>query len=216
MAHRIQQTLGLDIGTYSVKYAEVTHTKSETILSQAGFKTVDGNASAAIKELFKSLSLPPKSVRVSLSGSSLLVRRLTLPLMTKAELKGAIRFEAEKHIPFPIDDCVLDTQILSQNAAQKNVNVLLAAAKKEAVQERLKLLADLGLRPEAIDVDILCLFNVFDVFRGTETAAPKLYGLVNLGHQTTSILIIKEGAPFFVREISSAGRQPHERRRCNP
>jgi len=122
--------------------------------------------------------------------------------MTPSELKGAIRFEAEGHIPFPIDDCILYSQILNQ-PDKKSMNVMLAAVKKDFVEARLKLLADLDIHPELIDMDIFCLVNVFEILN--DSVGDASYGLLNIGHQLSSFAILQNRSPFFVREISFGG-----------
>lgn len=207
MTSQIRETLGLDIGTYSIKCVQMALSKGGDRLMQSKVVPIEGAVENTLKEILKSLALNRKNVRISLSGPSLLIRRIMLPVMTKNELRSAIRFEAEKHIPFPINDCILDCQILSQNAGQKNMTVLLVAAKRDFIQDRLKMMTDLGLETELIDVDIFSLYNTFEKYRDTAVTLPKTYGLLNIGHTTSSLLIIREGSPFFVREISSGGFQ---------
>ncbi len=207
MSARIQHNIGLDIGSYSVKGVQMTFNKADSQVTHSNIVAVQGNLLNAVKELMKSFPAPAKNVRISLTGPSLLIRRISLPTMTKNELKSAIRFEAEKHIPFPINDCILDSQILSQKSGQKEMSVLLVAAKRDFIQERLKLLSDAGLEADLIDVDIFSLYNAFEKFRDSALNLPKTYGLLNIGHQTSSLLIMREGTPFFVREISSGGSQ---------
>jgi type IV pilus assembly protein PilM len=140
---------------------------------------------------------------VVLSGSSLLVRCVQMPVMTQSELKSAIRFEAENHIAFPIDDCVLDFQILNQDPEKKVMNVLLVAAKRDFLQERLRMLFDLEIRPEVIDVDTFALVNAFEALN--VQPQEKTFGLINIGHRVTSLAILRDGLPLFVREIPIGG-----------
>ena len=112
MSSKSGSTIGLDIGSYSVKYVEMSHDKQGIQLHQAKLVTVPNPSAESLKALLRTLMppVPPvvKRVRISMSGQSLLIRRIKLPLMTPVELKGAIRYEAESHIPFPVDDCLLD------------------------------------------------------------------------------------------------------------
>ena len=201
--------IGLDIGSYSVKCVELTRVKEKSkdkfVLNQAALLPLGSQSSDDLTTILKPLAgLIQKGknhVRIVLSGSSLLVRCIQLPVMTQGELKGAIRFEAENHIAFPIDDCILDFQIVNQNAEKKIMNVLLVAAKRDYVQEKLRMLMDLQIYPEIIDVDTFSLVNAFEVLETGAGPDEKTRALLNIGHRVTSLAILHEKLPLFVREI---------------
>lgn len=201
---KIQSAIGLDIGSYSIKCVELTRSDGQIRLDRVSILPADRSTPAAFSKALR-LTLDPwigqgKRVRISVSGgASLIIRRVTLPAMTPAELKGAIRFEAESHIPFPIDDCQLDFQILNHSEDKKQMNVLLVAAKKDFIAERLKWLADAGMPLEIIDLDIFCLVNAFEALGDVPPDAS--FGLLNVGHKVSSFAIIQNKLPFFVREI---------------
>ncbi len=71
------------------------------------------------------------------------------------------------------------------------------------MEDRLKILADLGVVPEIVDVDMFCLLNSFEALGDDQ--GQSVYGLLNIGHQMTSFAIIQNKVPFFVREISMGG-----------
>jgi len=199
--------VGLDIGNHSVKFVEMTVSKGKVTLRQALLRPLESQAAVEnitpiIKPLLENIKAASEHVRLVLSGSSLLCRCVQMPLMTQNELKGAIRFEAENHIAFPIDDCILDFQILNQVSEKKTMNVLLVAAKRDFIQERVRQLTDLEIRPEAIDVDTFCLVNAHEALGETQE---KPFGLLNVGHRVTSFAIMKGGLPLFVREIPLGG-----------
>ena len=138
--------VGLDIGNYSMKCVELSRSDGGIRLDRVSIFPIDrgsaSNLSRALKIILDPFLAQNKRIRVSVSGgSSLIIRRVTLPAMTLAELKGAIRFEAESHIPFPIDDCQIDYQILNHSEDRKQMNILLVAAKKDFIKERIKGLA---------------------------------------------------------------------------
>jgi type IV pilus assembly protein PilM len=181
----------------------MTRTKDKIVLNQVsvallGDQSPD-NLISLLKPFLPVIAASPGHVRVVLSGSSLLVRCVQMPPMTQTELKSAIRFEAENHIAFPIDDCVLDFKILNQDPEKKVMNVLLVAAKRDFIQERLRMLFDLDIHPEVIDVDTFALVNAYEALNAQ--APEKIFGLLNIGHRVTSLAIIKDGLPLFVREL---------------
>ena len=201
---KAQPVTGLDIGSYSVKCVEV-------VLMDAGIQlrravTVPVGQESDLKGILKNLELKPADhVRVALSGPSVITRFISMPILSPKELQSAIRFEAENHIPFPIDDCVLDYQVLKQEAATRQIKIMLVAAKREYVESRYKLLSDSGIHPEVIDLDVFCLVNAFEILNpeGPETS----YGLLNVGHQVSSLAIVHEGLAAFAREIPQGGLQ---------
>jgi type IV pilus assembly protein PilM len=199
--------VGLDIGTHTVKCVQMTHDEQSIKLHRVSILPVTGSSKEAVMKtlplLFETSQPLPKNIRISVKGSSLLMRRIQLPMMTPAELKSAIRFEAEGQIPFSIEDCILDFQILDKDAEKKIMHVLLVAAKKDYIEDRLGLLKNLGVKPEVIDVDIFCLVNAFEMLNNDEQN--KTYGLLNIGHEVSSFAIIHEKLPFFVREIPLGG-----------
>ncbi len=209
MKQKTVLTIGLDIGSYSVKYVEMSHDREGITLRQAKLLPLAAPSTENLKVLLQTL-IPPSMaatarLRISISGQSLLIRRIKLPVMTRADLKGAIRYEAENHIPFPVDDCVLDFQILNRLAEEKMMNVLLVAAKRDFIQERLKILEAAKWRPELIDVDIFCLLNSFETLNHEEDH--KVYGLLNIGHQASPFAIVHDKIPYFMREIPLGGLQ---------
>jgi type IV pilus assembly protein PilM len=196
--------VGLDIGSYSIKHVEVEIEDSKTRLIRVSVLPISdastGTAAKALALLVDKNPLVNKRVRIAVSGGgSLLIRRIQLPNMTRSELAGAIRFEAESHIPFPIDECEVDFQILGQTEDKKSIHVMLVAAKKELINERLKLAAAVNCVPEIIDVDIFCLINAYEVLG--QAGAENMFGLLNIGHLTSSFAIVRNHQPFFVREI---------------
>jgi type IV pilus assembly protein PilM len=201
-------SFGLDIGSYAVKCVEITHGGQAVELHRVVILPLPDNSPDSLKKNLRvfldGLPVPPKKVRIAVSGPNVLTRRISLPSMTAAELKGAIRFEAERHIPFSIDECVLDSQILNSSPDKKTMNVMLVAAKKDLVLQRVKLLEELGLYPDMIDVDIFCLMNAFEGLSAGDMET-KTVGILNIGHRTSSFAILQDKQPFFVREIPLGG-----------
>ena len=204
--------IGIDIGSYSVKCVEITHSKGVIELQRAAIYPVSqaSTQAAALKTFFETSSTPAgrraslsQSVRISMAGPSVVIRRITLPIMTHSDLKGAIHFEAENHLPYAVEECALDFQILNQVPNQTMMNVLLVAAKRDFIQERLDMLSQANVQPEIIDLDVFCLSNAFEML--SPAAENRIYGLLNIGHQMSSFTVVQDKLPFFAREISYGG-----------
>ena len=199
---KTETIVGLDIGSHSVKCVEVLQSGASIELQRAEILPLTGGLD--IPKALGQLNLSSaRHVRVAISGSSVIIRRISMPLLTPRELEGAIRFEAESHIPFSIEDCLLDYQILKQDSAKKEMSILLVAAKKDLVDARCKLLAEAGIYPEVMDLDIFCLVNAFSTLN--PACEEKSYGLLNIGHKMSAFAIVDDGLPLFVREITTGG-----------
>lgn len=199
--------VGLDIGTNTIKCVVMRASADAPKLEQV--QVVPLSAPSQIDEQLRALfphGLDGGRLRIAVAGPSVLIRRIQLPQMTYAELKNAIRFEAETHIPFPMDECFIDFQILSQKPDEKMMNVLLVAVKRDYVHDRLGHLEDAGLHPEVVDAEILSLMNGFEGLRDASIEAAAGYGLLNIGHRQTSFVIVQAGEPFFTREMPLGGQ----------
>lgn len=206
MARNVIANVGLDIGTSSIKAVELIQSGASYKLRRALAQPITENSPEALAQALKSISetyASSKHLRIGVSGSSLLIRRIEMPHMNPDELRNAIKFEAENHIPFPVDECMLDHHVVQAGGEGKNATLLLIALKKDFIQERIKMLHDLGLKPELVDGDAFALVNAFE--RLGPEARPKNYGLLNIGHSTSLFTIMHGSEPFFVREIAAAG-----------
>jgi type IV pilus assembly protein PilM len=128
--------------------------------------------------------------------------------MSEADAREVIRWEAEQHVPFDMENVQLDFQILDPEGNRPQMQVLLVAAKRELIENRMTLLADAGLSLAAIDVDAFALHNAF------EHNYPGMLGglvcLVNVGHETTNVNLLEDGVPILVRDIPFGSRRLRE------
>jgi type IV pilus assembly protein PilM len=210
--------IGLDIGSSSVRVVEARQNGSKWVVESAGWvdlpkEALESNKPEskqtfmleAIRRLFKEHGIRSRNVVTSLSGDSVIVRYVKLPFMSAEELRGSIATEAEQYIPLNIDQVILDFQILGevQEEGQKKLDVLLVAAKNEAVNQHLSVLKLAGLSPRIIDVDAFALQNAYEISRvegGDETVA-----LINVGATLTTLNIIEGSVTRFTRDIAVAG-----------
>jgi type IV pilus assembly protein PilM len=224
------QLVGLDIGSHSIKLVEVEDTKKGKILKSFGMIGLPQDAivegaikemeivSSAIKTLYKHLKVKNKNVVTSISGYSVIVKKITIQKRGDAELEATIQDEAEQYIPFDINDVNLDYEVLSSSDdkdQQKReakedrglMDVMLVAAKKDIVEDYVSLLHLTGLSPAILDVDAFALQNAF------ESASQEMsgcYAIVNVGAEELGINAIKNGASIFTRDSSYGGYQINE------
>jgi type IV pilus assembly protein PilM len=204
--------VGLDIGSSSIKAAEVIETKTGNALHNFGMLNIapglieegtikDHDAvSKAIRELFSANNLKNKNVAISIGGYSVIVKKISVQTMTEDELQDTIHFEAEQYIPFDISDVNLDFQILGENEHNPNqMNVLLVAAKKEMVNDYIHLIELAGLHTVILDIDAFALQNIFEFNYATEEES---VALIDIGASKTSLNILKGYSSVFMRDVS--------------
>jgi len=214
---RAKSLVGLDIGSSAVKAVELKQAGKGYKVTAFGSEPVppdsivDGaiiDAAAvadAIRRLFDGRHIKTKDVAASLSGNAVIVKKITLPVMTEAELAESIYWEAEQYIPFDIQDVNLDYQILdSADASGKGtMDVLLVAAKKEKIADYTGVIAQAGRSAVVVDVDAFALQNAYEVNYGIEPSAVVV--LLNAGASATNINILNGDQSVFTRDISIGG-----------
>ena len=199
-------SIGLDIGSSAIKAVALARRKGTGPRPVVGHKMVPlpdraDQAASAIKTAIEGLSVPLGStaVSVSVSGPSVIMRVVEMPTMNPVELKKALPFEAQRYLPFPVQDVMLDGELLGSIDAKKSW-VLVVACKKDVIDGRLSLIKQAGLEPTFIDVDALALTNSF-LDRLPDQRPGATIALMNLGAQVTSIVIFKGATPYLVRDI---------------
>lgn len=212
LKHKVQakSKAGLDIGSHSVKLAEILFPASgKPVLTGFGLRAFSAPGKAAISDCIKELAaaarVTVKEFAISVSGPSVIVRFISMPKMKREELAGAIRFEAEKHIPFNINDCVIDFQVMREDSKEDKVDILLAAARKEHIEERIKLVQAAGFSVGAVDVDGFALSNAF-LANYPAANADKTVLLFDIGAELTNLSILKSGNICLVRDVAIGGR----------
>ncbi|MFA5146055.1 MAG: type IV pilus assembly protein PilM [Candidatus Omnitrophota bacterium] len=202
--------VGLDIGSNLVRICEVSRTAETVSLTAAGVKRVEGSSKeslgAAVKALAEETKVSAKDAVISVSGSSVIVRFVAMPKMREEDLKGAIKFEAEKYLPFNINECVVDFQIIRKIEQENKLEILLVAAKKAYIEDRMKIAEAAGFSVSIIDVDSFAIVNSF--LKNMPSLDPeKAYALLNIGAALTNLSIVRAGTVCFVRDIAMGGNE---------
>ena len=210
-----KQLVGLDIGSSSIESVELKSTKAGYELVSFGMESlapdtvVDGaimdapQVANAIGRIFDSSNVKTKNVATSVSGHSVIVKRVPLPLMNEEELYDRIPSEASQHIPFDIADVNLSYQLLESMDSQ--MDVLLIAVKKDKILNHTNVLAQAGKTPMIVDIDAFALQNCFEV--NYEPDSAQTVALLNIGASVMNINIVRGGIPLFTRDVSVGGNQ---------
>jgi type IV pilus assembly protein PilM len=164
-----------------------------------------GIVADSIKGLMASAGIKAKRVVMAVGGRDVIIKKIAMDRMKETEAREVIRWEAEQHVPFDMDNVELDFQILDPEAEGLQMTVLLVAAKRELVEHKLALLSEIGLSASVVDVDAFALHNAFEV--NYPEAMRGVVGLVNIGHETTNINILDDGVPVLTRDIPIGTRR---------
>ncbi len=215
---RFKETVGIDIGSHSVK---IVHLKK----LHDGFKLLNYEVrptvptgteyipsdlrperfAPVIIEMLKTLHINPKGIKhlvTSIGGDNTSIKQIKTIFLPDDELESALFFEAKKHIPISGSDMVLDYQVLSVEEKTNNMNVLLAATSKDVLNEHTNTLVSAGLTPNLVDIDSLAVVNSFALNAFVEEG---VYVLLNLGAHRSNMVIWGPEAKLFARDIPYGG-----------
>src|SRR5437764_4238244 len=207
--------VGLDIGSSSVKAVELQGKPGALSLVNLGFQglqpdtVVDGqimelnDVSGVISTVFSSHQFKTDAVAAGVSGSSVIVKNIIVPQMTREELEESIDWHAEEHIPFEISDVSLDYQVVGSGT--DSLHVLMAACKRDFVANLKQAIQLAGKHPAVIDVDAFALQNCYEV--NYEPADNAVVALLNVGASTMNINILRGVRSVFTRDVSVGGNQ---------
>ncbi len=221
------QLVGVDIGSHAIKVVELAETRRGRVLRSIGMAVLPDGAveegvirqSSPVVELlrglFAKLKIRNRNVATSLSGYSVMVKKITVRKSEGLPLEELIGEEAEQYIPFDVHQVNLDFDTLEGSgraigagvigaAEAELLDVMLVAAKKRIVEDRVQVLEQAGLNPAVLDVDAFAMQNAFEISSGRKNGC---YALVNLGARELCINIVEDGIPIFNSDSSSAGSE---------
>jgi type IV pilus assembly protein PilM len=212
-----KNVVGLDIGSSAVKLVELKEKKggsyslvklgSERLSPEA---IVDGSIMDSsmvvdtIQRLNSEQAVKNSNYATSLSGHSVIIKKITLPSMSPEELAESIQWEAEQYIPFDINDVNLDYVPLNAGSGD-NIDVILVAVKKEKINDYTSVISRAGKLPVLVDVDAFALQNCYEV--NYEMEDGKVLALVNVGASVTNVNVLSGSTSMFWRDITFGGNQ---------
>ena len=207
-------SVGLDIGTRSIKVVEVGRDGAGFALRSAGAVGYNGPAIDAnlnddkaiadiagiIKKLFKDAKIGSRDVSISLPETQVFTRVMQFPLLNDAEIASAVKWEAEEYIPIPIKDAIIEHQVVDrlENASPPQVLVLLVAVLRTLVENYIEICNSAGLNVVGVETELLSMAR--SLSPDNKTAL-----VVDFGARSTDIAITKNGQLYFSRSIPTAG-----------
>ena len=209
MFRKTRSCVGLDIGSYSIEAVELSVSGSRKKVTGFGYEEIPGEEARyeTLSRLVQNCHLKNRDVASSVSGRNVIVRYVNMRKMSDDELRNAIKFEADKYIPFGVDEVVLDCQRLdgTEGIGAEEMRVLLVAVKRNVIEEHVGLLRSVGLNPVVIDVDVFALGNAWQFLTPDAEENSQVTALVDIGSTKTNINVLEGGRSLFTREVYIAG-----------
>jgi type IV pilus assembly protein PilM len=216
MFFQSKKLIGLDIGTANIKMAELEVTRRGATLNSfivaptparainGGEISDPGAISETIKAMLGSLNTKRKMVAVALWGTSVISKRIAIPLMDEKLVAGQIRWEAEQYIPFDINEVNIDYKILRQfQTSPETMDILLVAARQDIAFLYQDIVQSAGLECSVIDVSGFALANCYLNNWGPQKG--QTVALLNLGAAISNFIVIENGEVIFCRDIPAGG-----------
>ncbi len=207
--------IGIDIGSYSIKVIQsVLNSSNAYKIKSAGYKISpillnnnildvdDSLLSKAIIDLFKENKIKGNKVFLTLSDPSIYLRHITIPSVPENEIIKAIKWQAEKYIPFPIDEAIVDYQYLDPSSKHQsdNIDIVLVAVRKDIINKYINILKNAHLYPCNINTTPFTIAHGF--IKSSNTKKDKMIALVDIGYQSTFVTILKGSSLHFVKNIN--------------
>lgn len=215
MFFKSKKVIGLDIGTSSIKLAEMDFNGKGAQLLSFGFaptppnsvsggEIVDiGSVGMAIQQLIAEVKSKRKFVSTAMWGTAVIVKKITIPKMDRKLIRDQIRFEAEQYIPFDINNISLAHHILNTSSTPDTIDILLIAAQNELVSQYTQVIEMSGLSCGVLDVSGFALANAFELNYGK--LAGEVVGILNFGASITNFVVLQNGEIIFCRDIPVGG-----------
>lgn len=213
--------VGVDIGSSAVKLVQLREVKGGYQLLKIGILPLPAEAIVdntlmdsssiveTVKSLLASLNVKAKEAVCSISGNSVIIRKISLPVMPVEELEDQIHWEAEQYIPFDINDVNVDFEILSPDEQDPSkMNVLLVASKKDIINDYLAVFAEAGLKLVVVDVDSFAVQNAYETNYAADNN--EVVALVNIGASIINLNIVRGGFSLFTRDVQMGGNLYNE------
>ncbi|MFO0175397.1 MAG: type IV pilus assembly protein PilM [Planctomycetota bacterium] len=214
MLNKRKRLVGLDIGTSCIKAVELSRDKLDVVITGHAQIDVPNEVARqdALADLMRTAKFKTKRVATSVSGKNVVFRYISMPPMSDDKIVQAVRFEADKYIPFEVTDVELDAQklnVTNDAAGKPRMDVLVVAAKKTIIAEYARMLAEVGLQPAFIGVDGFALGNAWElgdmVHPGIQDSG-RTVALVDIGATKATINILRDNVTCFAREVPMGGQ----------
>jgi type IV pilus assembly protein PilM len=221
---KARQLAGLDISSSSVKLVELSGSEKEgfrveryAIEPMPRDAVVDGNIAnleavgESVRRAVRRMGAGLKNVAVALPASAVITKKIILPAgLREQEMEVQVESEANQYIPFALDEVNLDFQVIGPlGDSPDEVEVLIAASRKEKVEDRVAAVESAGLKALIMDVDSLAAQSAFELIsrRLPEPGRDKIIALISIGASVTTVTVLRNGQQIYSREQAFGGNQ---------
>lgn len=210
-----KSVLGVDIGSHSIKIAELDVSRKGAQLVRFGVMPLQQglvnvgeitdpvSIGGAIQSLVSNMRSKRELVVTGIMGSSVVVKKISMPKVDAQLVAEQIRWEAEQYIPFDINEVSLEHKILKTSMSSESMDILLVAAKQDLVFRYIEAIEVSQKKLAALDLSAFALANCFEFNYGVQ---PQTIGLLNLGASTTNFVVLHNGEIVFCKDIMIGGR----------
>jgi type IV pilus assembly protein PilM len=210
--------VGLDIGAYSIKFVQLKDTPKGPTVIKLGYKEIPqtrqsedsetnrgSSIASLIRELWQEQKMKTRRVSLVISDPTIYSRHINIPQLPEEELMKAIKWQAEKYIPFSLDDAIVDFQTLDSTfeKEQGQMEIVIVAAKKESIYNYIDILKFAKVSPTLVDVTAFAIAKLF--WKNYSINKEELVAIIDIGANITSIIIFKGNDLQFVRNLGLAG-----------
>jgi len=203
--------IGLDIGTRSVKLAELNRQQGKIVLSNLKLEEIDSSTDNqktqlnALKNVLQNINTKDAIINVVINCSASCTKISVIPFMPKSEILQALKWEMRNSISFPIETAVMDYQILEEisEGGVKKLKVAVACCPQETVDKYLDLLSQAGIGPSLFTQHSFALKNVINNLYSKDN---KTVAVLDVGYNFSELLIFHDGEFVFSRKLPVAGQ----------
>ena len=216
--------LGLDISSTSVKLLELSRTGGKYRVESYGVEPLPENAvvekniadvdgvSDAIQRLVSRAKTKVKQAAVAVAGSAVITKTIEMAAnLNEDEMENLLQVEADQYIPYPLDEVALDFEVLGPSPrAEDQVEVLLAACRRENVEMRQAAVEQAGLKAKVVDIEAHCMQRAFNLVREQfmgEGDEDKIIAIIDIGATMTTLSVLTDAGTPYTREQLFGGKQ---------
>ena len=214
--------LGLDISSTTVKLLELSHTgeryrvESYAVSSLPADAVIEKNVNDiegvanAIRSVVNQSKTKIKSVAAAVAGSSVITKIIDMPAgLSEDDMETQLTLEADQYIPYPLEEVAIDFEI--QGASPENetqVEVLLAACRRETIDARVEAIESAELQPKIMDVEAYAMERAFNLVQHQlDIEAENTVAVVDIGATMTTLSVLTNGLTIYTREQLFGGKQ---------
>ncbi|MBP6218112.1 MAG: pilus assembly protein PilM [Oligoflexales bacterium] len=205
----MQRIIGLDIGSYSIKIVEIyNHFKSyeiagfyQTVIPSIENMPADALIPACLEQIFKENHIVADRIITAMPGQYISSRIMPFGFSDPSKVEAAVFAEIEDQVPFNLSDMIVDHQILG--TMNEKTIALVVMTKKEFLKSFLDYLQKIKIDPKLVDIDSLSFYNLCPYL---EMDPGRCYGIVDIGHEKTSVCLVQSGILRMFRSINLGGR----------